>query len=80
MLDTIARLKVYDEVEVTFKNGDVVYGKFSYRRLKAPDFTEPEAISILLSNRLNNPFYYGTVFSIDSIANVELVKEYVNVS
>lgn len=60
-----------------FGKGDSVYvkslgqtGKVKYVRFKAPNYNEPDAYSILLDSKLNDPYYSGSIFSADDVVKV----------
>lgn len=42
-------------------------GKVGYVRMRAPEYSVPEAVSVVLDNRKDDPAYKGTVFPAEEI-------------
>ena len=43
------------------------YGRVAFQRMKAPDYREPEAVSVVLEARLAITGYRGTLFRAEDI-------------
>lgn len=54
-------------VECTMGNGDLVKGIVAYVRMGPPDYTKPEAVSVVLETKQCMPGYSGTVFAADKV-------------
>lgn len=60
------------EHDTAFRKGQTVTtpqgrGIVIYVRMAGPDYTEPEAVSVLLDNRSNRPNYAGTIFPAEHV-------------
>lgn len=54
--------------------GDRVYargkpGRVNYVILRAPDYTQPSAVAVLLDSERERPQYAGTIFSADEVSD-----------
>lgn len=54
-------------VEAAMKDGNMVKGIVAYVRMAPPDYTEPEAVSVVLETKQNMPGYSGTIFPANKI-------------
>lgn len=54
-------------VEVQMSNGVIVKGIVAYVRMAPPDYSQPEAVSVILETKQNMPGYSGTIFPADRV-------------
>ncbi len=57
---------------MTFQRGQRVNtplgpGSVAYQRMRPPEYREAEAVSVVLDDRANRPFYVGTVFRAEEV-------------
>lgn len=60
-----------------FKKGERVYitslgetGRVSYVRFRAPQYSTPDAYSIMLDSRMDDPYYSGSVFAAEDVVKL----------
>jgi len=54
-------------VECSMSNGDLVRGIVAYIRMGPPDYTKPEAVSVVLETKQSMPGYSGTILPVDKV-------------
>jgi hypothetical protein len=60
-----------DKVKVTMKNGSIEEGLVNYIRNAPPDFSKPEAVSVILKNKQFMPGYNGTIFPAEKVRIIQ---------
>lgn len=60
-------MKRGDVVKVTMKNSSIEEGLVNYIRNAPPDFSKPEAVSVILKNKQFMPGYSGTIFPVEKV-------------
>ena len=54
-------------VECSMGNGELVKGIVAYVRMGPPDYTKPEAVSVVLETKQNCPGYSGTMLPVRKV-------------
>jgi len=54
-------------VECTMVNGDLIKGIVVYVRMGPPDYTKPEAVSVVLETKQSMPGYSGTIMPVNKV-------------
>jgi hypothetical protein len=48
-------------------NGELIRGIVAYVRMGPPDYTNPEAVSVVLETKQSMPGYSGTILPVDKV-------------
>jgi hypothetical protein len=48
-------------------NGDLIKGIVAYVRMGPPDYTSPEAVSVVLETKQSMPGYSGTIMPVNKV-------------
>jgi len=54
-------------VECSMGNGELIRGIVAYVRMGPPDYTSPEAVSVVLETKQNCPGYSGTMLPVRKV-------------
>jgi len=54
-------------VECSMGNGELIRGIVAYVRMGPPDYTKPEAVSVVLETKQNCPGYSGTMLPVRKV-------------
>lgn len=51
--------------------GSIAFGTVNYQRMKAPDYSEAEAVSVIMDTQKETPGYSGSIFAAEQVHPVK---------